>query len=94
VAEWPMVTIGELGQVFDGPHATPKTVEQGSVFLGIDALQNGRIDLGQTRHVTPEDFKKWTRRVEPKSGDVVFSYETRLGEAAIIPEGLKCCLGT
>ena len=36
---------------------------------------------------------KWTRRVTPRAGDVVFSYETRLGEAAIIPSGLRCCLG-
>jgi type I restriction enzyme S subunit len=79
--------------VFDGPHATPKTVGEGPVFLGIGALQDGRINLGETRHVTPEDYVKWTRRVEPQPGDVVFSYETRLGQAAIIPEGLKCCLG-
>jgi type I restriction enzyme, S subunit len=91
--DWPLVTIGGLGQVFDGPHATPKTVAEGPVFLGISALQNGRINLGETRHVTPEDFKKWTRRVEPRAGDVVFSYETRLGEAAVIPKGLTCCLG-
>lgn len=31
--------------------------------------------------------------MKPASGDVVFSYETRLGQAAIIPEGLDCCLG-
>jgi type I restriction enzyme S subunit len=31
--------------------------------------------------------------VTPQPNDVVFSYETRLGEAAIIPEGLRCCLG-
>ena len=92
-SEWPMVAIGEVADVFDGPHATPKTVDQGPIFLGIGALQNGRIQLGETRHVTPEDFKTWTRRVRPESGDVVFSYETRLGEAAIIPEGLECCLG-
>ena len=29
----------------------------------------------------------------PRSGDVVFSYETRLGEAALIPASLRCCLG-
>jgi len=33
------------------------------------------------------------RRVTPTAGDVVFSYETRLGQAAIIPNKLKCCLG-
>lgn len=87
------VPISEVGQVFDGPHATPKTVEAGPVFLGIGALQDGRVNLGETRHVTPEDFQRWTRRVKPQADDFVFSYETRLGQAALIPEGLECCLG-
>jgi type I restriction enzyme S subunit len=51
------------------------------------------LDLTKTRHVTDADYIKWTKRVEPTAGDVVFSYETRLGQAAIIPAGLKCCLG-
>ena len=91
--KWETTTIGALGQVFDGPHATPKTISEGPIFLGIGALQDGRINLGETRHVTPHDFEKWTRRVRPQAGDFVFSYETRLGEAAIIPEGMECCLG-
>ena len=91
--KWETTTIGALGQVFDGPHATPKTISEGPIFLGIGALQDGRINLGETRHVTPHDFEKWTRRVRPHAGDFVFSYETRLGEAAIIPEGMECCLG-
>ena len=89
----PLVPIGDIAEVFDGPHATPKTVDAGPVFLGISALQDGKINLGETRHVTPDDFRKWTRRVKPQTDDVVFSYETRLGQAAIIPEGLECCLG-
>ncbi len=90
---WVDKPIGDISQVFDGPHATPKTVEAGPIFLGISALQDGVVNLNETRHVTAEDFKKWTRRVIPQEGDVVFSYETRLGQAAIIPNGLECCLG-
>lgn len=90
---WQTKRICEVSEVFDGPHATPKTVDSGPVFLGISALQDGVINLGETRHVTDEDFKRWTRRVRPQPGDVVFSYETRLGQAAIIPKDLKCCLG-
>ncbi|MEO8276914.1 MAG: restriction endonuclease subunit S [Thermoanaerobaculia bacterium] len=88
-----ITTISGVAEVFDGPHATPKTVDRGPVFLGISALQDGKINLGETRHVSLEDFQKWTRRVRPRANDVVFSYETRLGQAAIIPEGLDCCLG-
>lgn len=91
--EWASVRIADIAEVFDGPHATPKTVDEGPVFLGIGALQDGSINLEETRHVTPQDYLRWTRRVVPKANDFVFSYETRLGAAALIPEGLDCCLG-
>lgn len=68
-------------------------MDSGPVFLGINALQNGQLDLSATRHVTGTDYERWTRRVRPRAGDIVFSYETRLGAAAIIAEGLTCCLG-
>jgi type I restriction enzyme, S subunit len=90
---WQTKRICDVSEVFDGPHATPKTVDSGPIFLGISALQDGVIDLEETRHVTVIDFNLWTRRVRPQPNDVVFSYETRLGQAAIIPEGLECCLG-
>jgi type I restriction enzyme S subunit len=90
---WETKVISEVADVFDGPHATPKTVEAGPIFLGIGALTDGVINLRETRHVTEDDFKTWTRRVRPQSGDVVFSYETRIGQAAIIPDNFDCCLG-
>jgi type I restriction enzyme, S subunit len=95
VGEWETLRLGDVCEgIFDGPHATPPTHDGGGpIFLGISSLCDGRLDLSTTRHVSEEDFRKWTRRVEPTEGDVVFSYETRLGEAAIIPPGLRCCLG-
>jgi type I restriction enzyme S subunit len=91
--EWCERSIGELAEIFDGPHATPAKTETGPVFLGISNLTQGRLDLAETEHLSEEDYLRWTRRVEPRVGDVVFSYETRLGEAARVPPGLRCCLG-
>jgi type I restriction enzyme S subunit len=91
--DWKVVPIGDVAEIFDGPHATPKTIDSGPIFLGIGALENGRINLGETRHVTPADFATWTRRVKPRPRDVVFSYETRLGQVAMIPDNFECCLG-
>jgi type I restriction enzyme S subunit len=85
--------LDDLCEIFDGPHATPKTVAQGPIFLGISNISDGLLDLSNTRHLTEDDFCRWTKRVTPCSGDVVFSYETRLGQAARIPKGLRCCLG-
>lgn len=92
-SRWREVAIGELAEIFDGPHATPDKTAEGPIFLGISNLVDGRLDLSDTEHLSEEDYARWTRRVEPIAGDVVFSYETRLGEAAIIPSGLRCCLG-
>ncbi|WP_210467264.1 restriction endonuclease subunit S [Vibrio crassostreae] len=87
------LTIGDIAQVFDGPHATPKKIEAGPYFLSISSLENGKLDLSKSAHVSDEDFKKWTRRVTPEEGDILFSYETRLGEVAMMPAGITACLG-
>ncbi len=91
---WPTVSIGEVCDgIFDGPHATPAKIDSGAVFLGIWNIENGRIDLSTTEHISEADWPRWTRRVEPTEGDLVFSYETKLGCGALIPAGLRCCLG-
>ena len=92
-ASWIKSRIGDVAEVYDGPHATPAKTAAGPIFLGISSLNSGRINLSGTEHLSEEDFAKWTKRVIPSAGDVVFSYETRIGEAAIIPAGLRCCLG-
>ena len=91
--EWREVSIGDLADIFDGPHATPSKTTDGPIFLGISNLAQGRVDINNAEHVSEEDYVRWTRRVEPRAGDVVFSYETRLGEAAFIPPDLRFCLG-
>ena len=90
-SEW--TTVGEIAQVFDGPHATPKKIDDGPYFLSISSLEQGKLDLSKSAHIIEEQFVKWTKRVTPEAGDVLFSYETRLGEAALMPAGIKACLG-
>jgi type I restriction enzyme S subunit len=86
-------TIGEVAEVYDGPHATPKKIGEGPYFLSISSLENGALDLSKSAHLSEEDFKKWTKRITPQRGDVLFSYETRLGDAAMMPPNVTACLG-
>ncbi|MDK8463383.1 restriction endonuclease subunit S [Marinobacter sp. SS13-12] len=90
-SEW--TTIGKVAQVFDGPHATPKKITEGPYFLSISSLIGGQLDLSKSARISEEQFEKWTRRVTPQQGDILFSYETRLGDAALMPSGIKACLG-
>lgn len=80
--------------IFDGPHATPAESSDGAVFLGIKNLTtNGQLDLSEIRYVSEQELPKWTRRVTPRAGDVVFTYEASLHRYALIPEGFRGCLG-
>lgn len=87
------VTVGDVSEVFDGPHATPNKTEEGPYFLSISSLESGKLDLTKSARLSEKDFIKWTKRVTPEAGDILFSYETRLGEAALMPAGVKACLG-
>lgn len=89
----PNMRFGDLGQIFDGPHATPSRESQGPYFLNIASLVDGRLDLAKSDHVSAADFVRWTKRVTPSKGDLLFSYETRLGDAALMPGGVEACLG-
>lgn len=80
--------------IYDGPHATPQESDEGPIFLGIKNItEDGQLDFSDVRHVSETEFPKWTRRVTPEAGDVVFTYEATLHRYAIIPEGFRGCLG-
>lgn len=91
---WQVVPIqGVVENVYDGPHATPPEASEGPVFLGIKNLTGTSIDLADVRHISEGDWARWTKRVTPQENDIVFSYEAALGLFALIPPGLRCCLG-
>lgn len=86
--------VREFAEVFDGPHATPSVVSEGPIFLGIrNIMPDGSLDLSAPDCVSENDFERWTRRVTPQAGDVVFTYEATLHRYALIPEGFRGCLG-
>ncbi len=47
-------------------------------------VRNYEIDLSTVRYVEKESYEKWTRRLLPKRGDIVFTREAPAGEAGII----------
>lgn len=93
--DWQTVPIREVCEgIFDGPHATPAPSESGPIFLGIkNVTEDGHLDLSDIRHISEEEYPHWTRRVEPRAGDIVFSYEATLNRYARIPDGFRGCLG-
>ena len=91
---WAISSIGKMVEgIYDGPHATPPEADEGPIFLGIKNLTGTGLDLTDVRHIHEDQWQQWTRRITPRSGDIVFSYEATLGFFALIPPETRCCLG-
>ncbi|HEX9994983.1 MAG TPA: restriction endonuclease subunit S [Acidimicrobiales bacterium] len=83
-----------MAEFYDGPHATPPPANEGPVYLGIRNIsEDGRLDLSDIRHIDESDYPKWVSRVEPRAGDLVFTYEATLHRYAILPDGFRGSLG-
>ncbi len=95
MSEWRTLQMRDLMDEFhDGPHATPPPTTDGPVYLGIKNITDaGHLDLSDVRHISEDNLPRWTKRVTPQHGDVVFTYEATLHRYALIPEGFRGCLG-
>lgn len=91
---WTHSTVRDVSLgVYDGPHATPPEADEGAVFLGIRNFTPTSLDFSKVRYISEDDWPRWTKRVVPRHGDIVFTYEATLGFFALIPPSLRCCLG-
>jgi len=80
--------------IVDCPHSTPKWAESGVLCLRTTNFKPGFLDLASVRFVSQQTYEERIMRLEPKSGDVLYSREGGiLGIACMIPEQLKTCLG-
>lgn len=93
--KWEKMPISSVYEgLYDGPHATPPSSDSGAIFLGISNItENGHLDFSQIKYISENDLPKWTKRVTPREGDIVFSYEATLNLYAMIPANYWGCLG-
>lgn len=86
--------LGELcTDVIDCPHSTPKWLNNGVRVIRNFNIRDGRLDFSNGFYVDEETYASRIHRGSPEAGDIVISREAPMGVAALIPEGLRCCLG-
>ena len=91
---WPIMSLSEAGvSLIDCEHRTPPSSEHGYPYVGIPQVKDGRIDLNDVRHITPEHLLEWTRKANPQPFDIVLSRRCNPGETGFVPPGLHFALG-
>jgi type I restriction enzyme S subunit len=79
--------------VLDCEHKTPPDADDGHPYVAIPNLVDGRLDLTNVRRITDEHLREWTRRTQPRAGDIIVTRRGRVGDTAVIPDGLTCAIG-
>lgn len=91
---WAWASLLQVSQaVVDCHNKTAPYVNDGIHLIRTTDIRNGRMDLSKTRKISEENYAYWARRMPPKGGDIFFTREAPMGEAAIVPEGERVCLG-
>lgn len=85
--QWPRVPIVALcSEHADCVNRTAPVVPEQTPFKMIRTtnVRNGFIDVDSVRYVEEDVFKRWTRRLLPKRGDVVLTREAPLGDVGMV----------
>jgi len=91
---WRWASLLQVSQaVVDCHNKTATYVGNGIHLVRTSDIRNGRMDLTNTKKISEESYAHWARRMSPRPGDIIFTREAPMGEAAIVPDGEKICLG-
>ena len=89
-----MMELGELSEfIVDCEHKTAPTQKIGYPSIRTPNIGRGYFILDGVNRVSEETYQLWTKRAVPQSGDLIMAREAPVGNVAIIPKGLKPCLG-
>ncbi|SOZ17272.1 restriction endonuclease subunit S [Cupriavidus taiwanensis] len=91
---WEFVHLIDCSRLLvDCHNKTAPYAASGIPIIRTTNIRNGRFRFDDLRYVTQETYEFWSRRCPPAPGDIIFTREAPMGEAAVIPEDAVFCLG-
>jgi type I restriction enzyme S subunit len=91
---WPITRLMNVSlAINDCPHSTPFWTAHGAICLRTSNLNEGGWNWEDTRYVSEETFAQRSSRGFLETGDIILSREGTVGIAAIVPDGLRMCMG-
>jgi type I restriction enzyme S subunit len=93
---WDVLTVSQVcSEIVDCVNKTAPVVDYVTPYKMIRTtnVRDGRIDTTNVRYVTEETYSTWTRRIDLKPGDLIFTREAPVGECGIIQDARGLFLG-
>lgn len=84
-AGWPAIALRRaITFVADGPHFSPKYVDDGYMFISARNIKVDRWELEDAKFVAPADYHEFSKRVVPELGDVLYTKGGTTGIARVV----------
>jgi type I restriction enzyme, S subunit len=85
IISYPRIRIQALSRlVKDGPHITPHYVNKGIPFVTVKNIVNRCLDMSETKFVTEEDHKEFSKQAKAERGDILYTKDGTLGVPCLI----------
>ncbi len=84
--EWIPKSLKEIVEtpITDGPHLTPRFLENGVPFLSVNNLVDNKVDLKDLRFISKEDHELFSRKCKPRKGDILLGKAASVGKVAVV----------
>ena len=93
-AGWQWATLMQCSAlVVDCHNKTAPYAQTGIPLIRTTNIRGGKLNLNDPKFVDEPTYARWSARCEPEPGDILITREAPMGEVAVIPDGMKICLG-
>jgi type I restriction enzyme M protein len=82
--EWKKMKLGDVSDVRDGTHDSPKQVQEGYPLITSKNIKDGQLDFSNVSYISEEDFKKVSQRSYVDVGDIIMPMIGTIGGACLV----------
>ena len=82
--DWVTVKLGNVCDVRDGTHDSPKQVQEGYPLITSKNIKDGQLDFTNVSYISEDDFKKVSHRSYVEVGDIIMPMIGTIGGACLI----------
>ncbi|WP_289019463.1 restriction endonuclease subunit S [Desulfobacter postgatei] len=93
MAEWKEYKLGDICDLLDCLHKTPKYSEDGFPMVRVTDVKNGYLETMNCLKVNEDVFNAFSKNYQPKNGDIVFTRVGSYGLSALVKRNERFCIG-
>ena len=82
--DWEQRKLGDVADVRDGTHDSPKFYNDGFLLVTSKNLKDGSIDFSDCSFISEQDFDEINKRSKVDPGDILFGMIGTIGKPAIV----------